>query len=130
MLADNSHHLITAAQRRHDDAHQRAREAIRVAAARGEAVTATAMASRAGVSRAFLYANPELIEAIHELRSGTHTQQRHAITGRENATEASLQRRLEALAQRNKELRNENQDLRRRLEIAHGQLRADQGGAR
>lgn len=127
MLADNSHHLITAARRRHDDAHQRANEAIRVAAARGEAVSATAMALRAGVSRAFLYANPEFIEAIRELGNGGHTPQRHAVPGRENATEASLQRRLEALAQRNRELRSENQDLRRRLEVAHGQLRADQG---
>lgn len=123
MLADNSHHLVVAAQRRHDDAHQRAQEAIRVAAAHSEAPSATTLAARAGVSRAFLYANPALIEAIRNLRSTG--QQPAVVPSRQRATEASMQRRLEALTQRNKELRTENQDLRRRLEIAHGQLRAE-----
>lgn len=49
-------------------------------------------------------------------------------TQSQHATEASVLRRLEAITERNKELRTENQELRRRLAIAHGQLRAqDQG---
>ncbi len=128
MLADNSRHLVAAAQQRHDDAHQRAQEAIRVAAARGDAVTATGLAARAGVSRAFLYANPDLIEAIRQLRD---TGERPgAAPARQRASEASLLHRLEALTERNKELRIENQDLRRRLEIAHGQLRAQNQASR
>ncbi len=122
MLVDNSRHLVAAAQQRHDDAHQRAQEAIRVAAARGDAVTATSVAARAGVSRAFLYANPDLIEAIRQL--GDSGERPGAAPARQRASEASLLHRLEALTGRNKELRTENQDLRRRLEIAHGQLRA------
>lgn len=122
MLVDNSRHLVAAAQRRHDDAHQRAQEAIRVAAARGDAVTATGLAARAGVSRAFLYANPDLIESIRQLRAGG--ERPGAVPVRQRASEASLLHRLEAVTGRNKELRTENQDLRRRLEIAHGQLRA------
>lgn len=43
MLADNSRHLVAAAHQRHDDAHQRAQEAIRVIAAGGNAVTATGL---------------------------------------------------------------------------------------
>lgn len=128
MLADNSHHLVAAAQRRHDDAHQRAQDAIRVAAGRGEAPSATTLAIRAGVSRAFLYANPALIEAIRELRSTG--QQPAVVPARQRASDALLLRRLEALTQRNKDLRTENQDLRRRLEIAHGQLRAQDQGTR
>lgn len=128
MLADNSHHLAAATQRRHDDAHERAQEAIRVAAARGEAVTATILAARAGVSRAFLYANPDLIDAIRQLRA---TSERPGQgQARQRASDASLLRRLEALTQRNKEIRAENQDLRRRLEVAHGQLRAQDQVAR
>lgn len=127
MLADNSHHLVAAAQRRSEDAHQRAQEAIRATAARGESVTATTLAARAGVSRAFLYANPDLIDAIHELRRNGQGRPLRA-TQSQHATEASVLRRLEAITERNKELRTENQELRRRLEIAHGQLRAqDQG---
>lgn len=122
MLADNSHHLAAAAQRRHDDAHQRAQDAIRAAASRGETVSAAALAARAGVSRAFLYANPDLIEAIRQQRSSG--ERAGVIPQRQRASEASLLSRVEALNQRNKDLRTENQDLRRRLEIAHGQLRA------
>lgn len=128
MLADNSHHLVAAAQQRHDDTHQRAHEAIRVAAARGDAVTATGLATRAGVSRAFLYANPDLIEAIRQLRNvGVRP---GAVPARQRASEASLLHRLEALTERNKELRTENGDLRRRLEITHGQLRAQDQATR
>ena len=128
MLADNSYHLVVAARQRHDDAHQRAQEAIRVAAARGEAVTATTLAGRAGVSRAFLYANPDLIDAIHQLRA---TGERPGVApARQRASDSSLLRRLEALTQRNKELRSENHDLKRRLEITHGQLRAQDQGTR
>ena len=128
MLADNSHHLVAAAHQRHDDAHQRAQEAIRVIAAGGDAVTATGVAARAGVSRAFLYANPDLIEAIQQLRNTTARP--GAAPARQRASEASLLRRLEALTQRNKELRTENHDLRRRLEITHGQLRAQDQATR
>lgn len=128
MLADNSHHLVAAARRRSQDAHQRAQEAIRAAAARGESVTATTLAARAGVSRAFLYANPDLIEAIQELLSNGQGRPFRA-TRSQHASEASMLRRLEAITERNKELRTENQDLRRRLEIAHGQLRAQVSGA-
>lgn len=91
-----------------------------MAGSRGEAVSAATLAARAGVSRAFLYANTDLIEAIRQLRSsGERT---GAIPKRQRASESSLLRRVEALNQRNKELRTENQDLRRRLEIAHGNL--------
>lgn len=122
MLADNSRHLVAAAQQRHHDAHQRAQEAIRVAAARGDAVTATGVAAGAGVSRAFLYANPNLIDAIRQLRDSG--ERPGAAPAQQRASEASLLHRLAALTERNKELRTENQDLRRRLEVTHGQLRA------
>lgn len=127
MLADNSHHLVAAAQRRHDDAHQRAQEAIRVAAGRGEALSATTLAIRAGVSRAFLYANPALIDAIRQLRE---TGEPPGAPARQRASNASLLHRLAARTERNKELRTENQDLRRRLEITYGQLRAQDQATR
>lgn len=128
MLADNSRHLVAAAHQRHDDAHQRAQEAIRVIAAGGNAVTATGVAARAGVSRAFLYANPDLIEAIRQLRDTS--ERPGAAPARQRASEASLLHRLATLTERNKELRSENQDLRRRLEITHGQLRAQDQATR
>ena len=85
-------------------------------------MTATTLAARAGVSRGFLYANPDLIEAIRQL--GSTGERPGTAPARQRASETSLMRRLEALTQRHKELRAENHDLRRRLEVAHGQLRA------
>ena len=86
------------------------------------------VAARAGVSRAFLSANPDPIEAIQQLRNTS--ERPGAAPARQRASEASLLRRLEALTQRNKELRTENHDLRRRLEITHGQLRAQDQATR
>ncbi len=121
MTTDNSHHLIAAAQRRHAEAHQRAQETIRTAHATGQRVSVSALAAQAGVSRAFLYAHPDLADAARHIASSAPPAP--VLTRLERPTEASLRTKLEALTQRNKELRHENNDLRRRLEIAHGQLR-------
>lgn len=121
MATDNSSHLIAAAQRRHADAHQRAQETIRTAHATGQRVSVSALAAQAGVSRAFLYAHPDLAAAARHIASSAPPAS--GLTRLERSSEASLRTKLEALTQRNKELRHENTDLRRRLEIAHGQLR-------
>lgn len=121
MPADNTHLLAAAAQRRHDDAYQRTRDALRAAEADGRTVTISALAIAAGVSRAFLYANPDLLDAARQLRRDTTPTT--VVPVPQRASEASLLRRIEALTERNKILRVENQDLRRRLEVAHGQLR-------
>ncbi len=121
MTADNSHHLLAAAARRHADAYQRAQETIRAAHAVGQRVSVSALAARAGVSRAFLYAHPDLADAARQVAS--QATPAPGLTRVERSTEASLRTKLDALTQRNKKLRHENSDLRRRLEIAHGQLR-------
>lgn len=121
MTVDNSHHLVIAAQRRHADAHQRAQETIRAAHAAGQRVSVSALAAQAGVSRAFLYAHPDLADAARDVAS--RATPAPGLTRVERSSEASLRTKLDALTQRNKELRIENADLRRRLEIAYGQLR-------
>lgn len=122
MAVDNRHHLVAAAQRRHDDAHQRAQETIRAAHAAGKRVSVSALAAQAGVSRAFLYAHPDLADAARHVAS--QAPPTAGLSRVERSTEASLRAKLDALTQRNKELRQENSELRRRLEIAHGQLRS------
>lgn len=121
MTTGNSHHLLAAAQRRHADAHQRAQETIRTAHATGQRVSVSALAALAGVSRAFLYAHPDLADAARHIAS--QAPPAPGLTRLERPSEASLRAKLDALTQRNKELRHENTDLRGRLEIAHGQLR-------
>lgn len=123
MHADNSTHLIAAAQRRHEDARQRAVHAILTAQSKGHRLSVSALATTAGVSRSFLYANPDLLAALAALRPGLPD--RHPTTGT-SATHKSLISRIAALTEKNKALRTENGDLRHRREAAHGALR-DQG---
>lgn len=119
MHADNSAHLVDAARRRHEEARQRAVHAIRTAQSKGHRLTVSALATAAGVSRSFLYANPDLLQALQNLRPEPVAR----TAGSGPATHASLLSRLAALTDKNKTLRAENADLRRRLEAAHGALR-------
>ena len=69
MRADNSAHIITAARRRSDDARRRAVTALRSLDAGGQPVTFSTVASAAGVSRSWLYAQDDLREQIGRLRT-------------------------------------------------------------
>ena len=96
MRADNSAHIIAAARRRSDDARRRAVTALRSLDADGQPVTFSTVASAAGVSRSWLYAQDDLREQI----GGFRTRQQEApssplVTDRQRATPASLLRRLE-----------------------------------
>lgn len=119
MHADNSTHLITAARRRHDQAHERVVHALRAARAEDRRLSVSALAAAARVSRSFLYANPALIQALQDLGPRELTQ----ADPRRQASQQSLLARIAALNEKNKALRAENTDLRRRLEAAHGALR-------
>src|SRR5260370_29607745 len=68
MRADNSAHLIAAARRRSDDARRRTVTALRRLDADGQPVTFSTVASAAGVSRSWLYAQDDLREQIGRLR--------------------------------------------------------------
>ena len=119
MHADNSHHLTEAARRRHDQAHQRVVRTLRAARTGDRPPSVSALAAAAGVSRSFIYSNPDLIQALHELGPREPTR----VDPRRQASHQSLLARVAALNEKNKTLRAENTDLRRRLEAAHGALR-------
>lgn len=119
MHADNSRHLSEAARRRHDQAHQRVVRALRDARTKDARPSVSALATAAGVSRSFIYTNPDLIQALHDLGPREPTR----VDPRRQASHQSLLARVAALTEKNKTLRAENTDLRRRLEAAHGALR-------
>lgn len=119
MHADNSTHLIAAARRRHEDARQRAVDALRAAQAEDRRPTVSALAATARVSRSFLYANPDLMQALQGLGPNEPTR----ADARRQASHQSLLARIATLIEKNKALRAENTDLRRRLAAAHGALR-------
>ncbi|MBT2225065.1 DUF6262 family protein [Nonomuraea sp. NEAU-A123] len=118
--ADNARFLIEASKQRHQQARHRAQDAITAAERRGDRPTVVGIAEAAAVSRSWLYTQPDLIEAIGQLRQRTPKTSRSRAQG---ASEASLQSRLETALERNRQLRAEVADLTARLEAVHGELR-------
>ena len=72
MAADRSAPLAAAAQRKREQATARARSALRELDQRGESVTFQNVARRAGVSRQWLYQQPNLRAEIERLRAAAH----------------------------------------------------------
>ena len=67
MRADNTHHLLAAAQRRRDSTLERAQRTLRDLSETGQRYTVTDIAARAGVSRAWLYTQTGLRDQIRQL---------------------------------------------------------------
>jgi hypothetical protein len=124
MRADNSAHIIAAARRRADDARRKAVTALRRLDADGQPVTFSTVASAAGVSRSWLYAQDDLREQIGRLRTRQQEAPSPLVPDRQRATPASLLRRLEAATARIRGLESENRQLRDALERALGEQRA------
>ena len=117
--------LNQAAAARHQRAVQHAKRALRELDAEDAAISFQSVARRGGVSRQWLYTQPELREAIEARRDGA-TARTNPIPARQRATEASLRQRVESLRAENQRLRDENRDLKAELAIVYGQLRAGQ----
>jgi Family of unknown function (DUF6262) len=120
MHADNSHHLAAAAHRRRDQTLARAHQALHELEASGVAVTVTAVAAKAGVSRAWLYAETDLRHRLNALRHRTVAVKPTPV---EPSSDASLRSRLALARQRIRELADDNQQLHDQIARLHGQLR-------
>ena len=75
MRHDNSHHLVAAAQRRRADTLERARRALHELSQTGQRHTITQIAAHAGISRSWLYAQPELRDQLRRLTTVPYTRQ-------------------------------------------------------
>ncbi len=101
---------------------QRARPALADLDRSGSTISFQAVATEAGVSRAFLYAHPQLRATIEQLRD----QDQHApsrLPAGQRASEQSTRARLRGTLEENKRLRAENAQLRDELALAHGDIR-------
>jgi len=122
MTAEPSTPLAAAAARKHESAVLRASAALRELDRVGAVITFQAVATAAGVSRQWLYQQPDLRREIAQLRdpgskpAGIPTAQR--------GTEASLRQRIRSLLDENQRLRGETTELRAELALAYGQQRA------
>jgi hypothetical protein len=121
MRADNSRHIVAAAQQRAAAARERAESALDELHRAGQPTTVAELARAAVVSRSWIYTQPDLLERV----------QRHNQTARRSregpavrASDASLQRRLELAHQRIRQMADDNQRLPDQLARVHGALRA------
>ncbi len=128
MWADNSRHIIAAAKRRHEYTRAKAIQALRTLDTRGEPVTFQTVAQHAGVSRSWLYAQPDLRAEIDTLRATHRRLPASPLPARQWASDASLRRQLEAVRQRVRQLAEENRQLRDKLARALGEQRASRPG--
>ena len=125
MRADNSAHVIIAAKRRHELTRAKAIKTIRELAQTGEPVDFPTVADRSGVSRSWLYAQPDIKTEIQRLRSLAARTPQTPVAARQRSSDASLLRRLEIANQRIRQLTEDNLRLRRQLARALGDTRTN-----
>lgn len=106
--------LRAAARRKHEAARQRAQNGLDEVIAAHQPVTFRAVARAGNVSLDFLYRDAGLRARIEALRAVERKPEPEASPSRSTV--------VHALTRQLRELRAENQDLRRRLEAAHGEI--------
>jgi hypothetical protein len=87
-------------------------------------VTFESVARAAGVSRSWLYTQPDIRAEVLRLRDLGRRAPGTSVPAHHRSSDASLLRRLEATTARNRELAEDNQRLRHQFAQALGQLRA------
>ena len=117
--------LFEAAARRHELTRAKAIQALRELDRTGTPVTFAAIATAAGISRSWLYTQPDISDRIRRLRGKTDgAGSAGAVPAGQRATDASLRARLAAALDRNKQLADDNARLRRQLARALGEQRS------
>jgi hypothetical protein len=117
--------LSEAAARRHELTRAKAVQALRELDRTGTPVTFAGVAKTAGISRSWLYTQPDISAQIRRLRKETNAAgSAGSIPAAQRATDASLRTRLATLLDRNKQLAEENARLRRQLARALGEQRS------
>ena len=124
MRADNSRHVVKAAQQRAEQTRRRAVAALRRMDSTGKPITFESVAREARVSRSWLYAQPDLRIEIEHLRARREPQPSKTVPPqRQRASDPSLLRRLEAATERIRRLEQDNHELRDALAQALGDHR-------
>lgn len=123
MRVDNSRHLAAAARDRAEQTRAKALGTLRDIENAGQLVTFEAVARKAGVSRSWLYSQPDIRAKIDELRARRPSPTTTFTPQRQRATDDSLLRRLEAATQRMRHIEEDNRQLRQALAEALGAAR-------
>ena len=86
MKADNTRHLAKASRSRAEQTRRRAVTTLRQLASAGQPLTISVLAQQAGVSRSWLYTQPDLLAQIREEQPRPTT----AVPSRQAASDGSL----------------------------------------
>jgi hypothetical protein len=116
--------LAQAAARRHERTRSKAIQALRDLDRSGQPVTFASVAAAAGISRSWLYTQPDIRDQIQQLRGTRGRDPARGIPAGQRATDTSLRARLTVALQRNQQLAEDNARLRRQLARALGDQRA------
>jgi hypothetical protein len=122
MRADNTDRLRHAARQRSERTHARAVEALKTMT--DGPVTVARLAAAAGISRSWIYTQPQLVEELETLAATRPTTSAISAPATQRASSTSLLRRLDLAHQRVRQLTLENERLRDELARAYGRLRA------
>ena len=125
MRPDPASPLAEAAARRHELTRARAVQALRELDRASSPVTFASVATAAGISRSWLYTQPDICDQIRRLRGNAKDAgSARVIPAGQRATGASLRARLTAALARNQQLADENTRPRRQLTRALGDQRS------
>ena len=116
--------LAAAAHQRTHDTRHRAVEALRHLDTDGQTITFNSVAHQAGVSRSWLYRQPDLRAEINRLRTPAHAPT-PPVPSAQRASTDSLRQRLDTTLAEIQRLKIENQQLREQLARRYGQQRAN-----
>ena len=122
-MPDRIQMLREAAQARHAATLARAEETLRILARRGQPITVRGFAQEAGVSRSWLYRQPQLREEIDRLRLH-RSSPNQPVPLTERASADSLRQQIRASREEIARLRAENQALNEQLARRLGATRA------
>ncbi len=123
--------LAGAAARRHELTRAKAIQALRELGRAGTPVTFAGVAQAAGISRSWLYTQPDISSEIRRLRGTTDgAGSAGAIPAAQRASDTSLRARLATALDRNRQLTDENARLRRQLAHALGDQRSSRNSVR
>jgi hypothetical protein len=123
MRADNTRHLVQAARHRAQQTRRNAVAALRRLDNTGQPINFDSVAREAGVSRSWLYAQADLRSEIERLRERRQPTVKPGLPRRQRASDPSLLHRLEAAAERIRQLERDNHELRDALARALGEQR-------
>ena len=122
-MPDRIQMLPEAAQARHTVTLARDEETLRILARRGQPITFRGFAQEAGVSRSWLYRQPQLREEIDRLRLHRSSPSQ-PVPLTERASADSLRQQIRASREEIARLRAENQALNEQLARRLGATRA------